>query len=425
MQRAERCRPDTSFTGRTGYIVYTRRWPVPWKETGPLEERKQFVLASRSHDVSHAALCASFGISRPTGYKWIARFKKRLRWEDLEDRSRRPHGHPDTTPARIERLVIARKRKHPTWGPRKLRTVLLASRPRVSWPSVSTIGAILKRAGLVEEIRRHFRRPPRTKPFTACRAANDTWCIDFKGQFRTADGRLCYPLTVMDAATRYLLACVAFTEPTLENVRRVVEELFKKYGLPKAIRSDNGEPFASMSTPAGLTRLSVGWAKLGIRLDRIDPGKPQQNGRHERMHRTLKLETCTPPRRSHGWQQRAFDRFRDIYNTQRPHEALGMKTPASLYKASTIPMPPLAMTPSYPFADCHVVRADGTIEWDRGRFFLSTVLAGELVGLYDFDDRYKQIVFTDLDLGLIDTKQLNLGLIRPRKNSRSPRNRDV
>jgi transposase InsO family protein len=293
------------------------------------------------------------------------------------------------------------------------------------WPAVSTIGAILKRSGMVKPRRKRLHAAPRTKPFSRCREPNDVWCVDFKGQFPTRDGRLCYPLTVMDAASRYLLACVALHHPTLENVRRIFVELFKKYGLPKAIRSDNGEPFASTSTAAGLTQLSAWWARLGICLERIDPGKPQQNGRHERMHLTLKEYACSPPRRSLGWQQRAFDQFRVHYNEVRPHQALELETPDRLYVPSPRRYPDCLPDLHYPMAEVHRVRPDGTIAFNQRRQFISTSLAGELIGLHSIDDRYMRVVFADVVLGLIDTRNDNVnpryGLIRPKPEHRGRR----
>jgi putative transposase len=288
---------------------------------------------------------------------------------------RRPRRSPRATPTKLVKLILSQRRQHPTWGPLPIRYLLQRHWPHVPWPSASTMGAILKRHGMVADRRRRH-RVTGTRPFAACREPNDAWCVDFKGQFPTGDGRLCHPLTVMDAATRYLLACVAFHAPTLENVRAAFAELFEEYGLPKAMRSDNGEPFASASAAAGLSQLSVWWTKLGIRLERIDPGKPQQNGRHERMHLTLKTDTCSPPRHSLGRQQRAFDRFRRIYNEVRPHQALELATPGSLYVPSPRRMPAVMQPLHFPFSDCHRVRADGTIRWRRRRFFISSTLAG-------------------------------------------------
>jgi transposase InsO family protein len=290
--------------------------------------------------------------------------------------------------------------------------------PQHDWPAASTIGAVLKRHGMVSARKRRHRVAPRTRPFSACRDPNDVWCVDFKGEFATSDGRTCYPLTVMDAASRYLLACVGFLEPNADNVRGVFVELFRKLGLPKAIRSDNGEPFASVSKAAGLTKLSAWWARLGIKLERIDPGEPQQNGRHERMHRTLKQATCSPPRSTLGWQQRAFDRFRREYNEVRPHQSLELETPARLYRRSPRRYPEVLPDLHYPFCDVHLVRPDGTILFNKRKQFISTSLAGEFIGLQSLDDRYVQVFFANVLLGFVDAQRAEHGLVRPKVHRR-------
>jgi len=370
---------------------------MPWRNTCSKEQRDRLLSEWVSRDVSRAALCELFGISRQTGYKWVRRYRKE---RSVEEHSRRPKTNPNTTPARLVKLILSQRKQFPLWGPVPIRKRLQTHWPHYDWPAVSTIGAILKRHGMVKARRTRYRVPPRTQPFSHCREPNDVWCVDFKGQFATGDGRLCYPLTVMDAASRYLLACVAFHHPTLENVRAVFVELFKKHGLPKAVRSDNGEPFASASAAAGLTQLSAWWARLGIQLERIDPGKPQQNGRHERMHLTLKQATCSPPKKSLWWQQRAFERFRT-------HD----------------PLPAL----HYPFADVHRVRPDGTIRLNQRRQFISTSLAGELIGLHTLDERYVQVLYADVVLGLIDRGNVNAkeGLIRPRVDLRKHRSTKI
>lgn len=369
--------------------------------------------------MSRAALCDLFGISRPTGYKWARRFSKSGKWSSLEERSRRPKRSPKATPAHLVKRILTMRKQHPTWGAIPIRKVLMTSYPNEPWPSASTVGAILKRNGLVTPRRRRYRAPPRTRPFSAIREPNDVWCVDFKGNFSMADGRTCYPLTVMDAASRFLLACVAFHKPTLENVQRVFTQLFRDFGMPKAIRSDNGEPFASVSKAAGLTKLSAWWARLGIRLERIDPGNPQQNGRHERMHLTLHTDTCSPPRSSLGWQQRAFDKFREIYNHKRPHQALDLATPGSRYVPSDRAFPKELPEPSYPFGETYVVRGDGTIRWRKRSFFISTSLAGQVVAVNTLDRRYQQVVFANIVLGLIDLEIPEYGLLRPKSDLRS------
>jgi transposase InsO family protein len=391
---------------------------MPWKEACQVDQRVRFILEWRGGEMSRTALCRLFGISRQTGYKWANRFQKSLKWKDAEDRSRRPHYSPRATPLKLERLIVSQRKQFPLMGPVPIRKRLQLLWPKIDWPAASTIGAILKRRGMVPVRQRRHRLPPRTRPFSACREPNDVWCIDFKGQFETRDGRLCYPLTIMDAASRFLLACVAFHSPTLDNVRTVVEDVFRSYGLPKAIRSDNGEPFVAVAAPAGLSQLSAWWAKLGIRLERIDPGKPQQNGRHERMHLTLKLATCNPPRSRLWHQQRAFDRFRQMYNHERPHQALELATPASLYQPSSRQLPESLPPMYYPFSDCYRVKADGSIRWNNGKLFVSTSLAGELIGINQLDSRYAQVAFANVLLGLIDCHYPQLGLIRPRDDLR-------
>lgn len=387
-----------------------------------MSQREQFVSEWRWQRMSRTALCAVFGISRQTGYKWAARFD-----EDgsVAERPRRPRSHPKTTPKKLVDRILSQKRQFPLWGPVPILARLTELWPNTAWPAASTIGAILKRHGFVKPRRVRARIAPRTRPFLACREANDVWCVDFKGQFKTRDGKLCYPLTVMDAASRFLLACVAMHEPSLQNVRKVFVALFEQYGLPKAIRSDNGEPFASVSTAAGLTKLSAWWARLGIRLERIDLGKPQQNGRHERMHLTLKQATCEPPRATLGWQQRAFDRFRAHYNEVRPHQALELNAPAALFVRSARRYPEVVPRLEYPFADVHRVARDGTIKLSLRRQFISTSLAGELVGLYVLDERYVQVVYANIVLGLIDMRNANanprMNLIRPRPDLRGTR----
>lgn len=400
---------------------------MPWRETCRMDQRMKFLAECGPYrTMPFTALCELFGITTQTGYKWLRRWKQD---RSVEEKSRRPNSHPATTSPRLVKLILSQKRQFPLWGPVPIRARLSTHWPHIAWPAVSTIGAILKRHGMVRARRFRRRVTTRTRPFSHCREPNDVWCVDFKGQFPTSDGKLCYPLTVMDAASRFLLAVVGFHHPTHDNVRAVFVELFRRYGLPKAIRSDNGEPFASTSTAAGFTELSAWWARLGIRLERIDPGKPQQNGRHERMHLTLKQATCSPPRSSLGWQQRAFDRFRLHYNEERPHQALGLATPHSIYVGSQRRYPEQLPALHYPLADVHRIRPDGTIQFRQRRQFISTSLAGELVGLYSLDERYVQVMFANVLLGYIDMRNNNVnprnGLVRPRPPHRRKRSTKV
>lgn len=388
-----------------------------------MEQRSEFLCEAVMKTTTFTALCRLYGITRETGYKWLRRWKTE---HSIEEKSRRPKSHPATTPPQVVQRILSQRRQFPLWGPIPLRKRLQTLWPEVDWPAASTIGDILKRHGLVKQRRKRPRVAPRTRPFSKCREANDVWCVDFKGHFKLGDGTTCYPLTVMDAASRYLLACVAFHQPTLANVRAVFAELFMKYGLPIALRSDNGEPFASTSAAAGLTQLSAWWARLGIVLERIDPGKPQQNGRHERMHRTLKEAACTPPKHSIGRQQRAFDKFKSEYNDVRPHQALDLKTPAQLYKPSLRRYVETLPELEYAMAEVHRVRSDGTIAFRKRRQFVSTSLIGELVGLYTLDERYVEVQYANLVLGLIDTRNNNAnpryGLVRrrPEHGNRRP-----
>ena len=373
---------------------------MPWKETSVMDEKVRFIAAVLSGDHSMTALCACFGISRETGHMWKRRYLE-LGIEGLVERSRAPLCHGRATSDGIVAPIVALRRERPSWGARKIRKVLSDRHPDVRWPAASTITDILRRAGLVTGRRRRRRAMPVEQPFQAVEAANDTWCIDFKGWFRTSDGERCDPLTVTDAYSRYLLASEIMPE-RIAPVRRAVDALFREHGLPLAIRSDNGAPFGS-SAAAGLTRLSVHWAKLGIRLEFITPGQPHQNGRHERMHRTLKQETAAPPAANKQEQQARFDAFRHDFNHNRPHEALGQQVPAAFYHSSPRTMPDQVPEPWYD-ADHAVrrVRQNGEIKWKGDMIFVSEALAGEPIGIRPLEDGHWLLRFADLNLGLID-----------------------
>ena len=265
---------------------------MPWKVSDVWDERVKFVAAALCGDGSHASVCEAFGVSRETGYKWIERYHAGG-WEALRDASRARHYQAHAMAPEVSAALVALRRSRPSWGPKKLRAYLERERPGLIWPAASTIGDLLRREGLIEARRRRRSALPSIQPFAEAAAPNDLWCIDFKGWFRTRDGERCDPLTVTDAVSRYLLTC-EIVSPTTAGVAPACERLFRERGLPVALRMDNGPPFAGVGA-GGLTRLSVGWVKLGIRLERIDPGCPQQNGRHERMHRTLKADTTRPP----------------------------------------------------------------------------------------------------------------------------------
>lgn len=375
-----------------------------------MKERSKFVLEwERRWDagegrVNVAELCREFGISRDTGHRWIRRFQAADRSLDaVVGRSSRPASMPTKVDEETEDLVVAARKAKPTYGPKKLRALIVERYPQLPVPSASTIGDILKRRGLSRRKRKRSRRyPMAVKPFADVVESNATWCVDFKGHFRTQDGRVCYPLTILDAHTRFLIRCEALLEPTGEAVRHVFDSAFQEYGLPKAIRSDNGPPFAS-SGAGGLTSLAVWWMRLGIRPERIAPGKPQQNGRQERFHRTLKAETASPPKAHLRAQQRAFDFFRREYNDDRPHEALGQRPPARFYEASRRKYPRKLTSPQrMPWHQYLRVTQRGYIVWDGKYVFLSAALAYEDVELQaSIDERSEHwdVYFHDVLLG--------------------------
>ena len=346
-------------------------------------------------------LCRQFGISRKTGYKRVNRFQS-YSWEGLGDRSRAPRRHPNKTPREVAEQLVAARQAHPTSGPKKLVAWLRAVEAEVVWPAPSTVGEVLDRAGLVRRRKRRRHAAPWSTPFAVADEPNDVWCIDFKGWFRTGDGARVDPLTLQDAASRYLLVCQYLPRPRGPQVRRVLERAFREYGLPWTIRSDNGPPFASVGL-GSLSPLAVWWVKLGIVPERIDPGHPEQNGRLERLHRTLKAETASPPRATARKQQRAFDAFRHIYNQERPHEALGQQPPEHRYYPSFRPYPTRVCSPDYELGvTVRRVRTNGQIKWKGDAIYLSQALKGEPVGLSQLDDRYWTIQFGPLAIGILD-----------------------
>lgn len=380
---------------------------MPWKETCRMDARVQFISRLLSGDEEMAAVCREYGISRKTGYKWLGRYRQDGA-AGLRERSHAPLCHGRSLDVAVVQAVLGLRERWPRWGARKLRVKLVELRPELAAPAASTIGEWLSRAGLVGPSRRHRRCPAYTRPFAAVTAANDVWCTDFKGWFRTGDGRRCDPLTLTDAHSRYLLRCQAVARPDEAHVRPVFEAAFREYGLPRAIRSDNGPPFASPGA-GGLSRLAIWWIKLGIGPERIVAGKPQQNGRHERFHRTLKEATAAPPAASLGVQQARFDDFRAEYNSERPHEALGQKTPMALYQASLRPYPERLEEPAYDAEHAvRRVRSNGQIKWAGEVIFVGEALIGEPVGVSETASGDWLVRFANIDLGYIDLARRRL-----------------
>jgi len=387
-----------------------------------MDEKLAFITACLRGELSMTAICEQFGISRDTGYRLLQRYRAEG-IGGLEPRSRAPRRHGLAMAETVAEAIMTLRRERPYWGPKKLRAVLLRRAPQQVWPAPSTIGDLLRREGLSQPRRRRRRALPLTQPFLPILQPNDLWCIDFKGWFRTADGQRCDPLTVTDADSRFLIECRIVPE-TIEAVQPVVDRAFRELGLPRAIRSDNGTPFASSTSVAGLTRLSVHWRKLGIRLERIDPGAPQQNGRHERMHGTLKTETSHPPAANPAEQQARFDRFRNDFNDNRPHEALGQVPPTSRYRPSPRPYPSRIEEPWYDAEHAvRRVRSNGEIKWGGDFLFLSEALIGELVGIAETQAGDWIVRFADLDLAVIDrhTKKLRRIMAgRPARHNAKP-----
>lgn len=375
---------------------------MPWRECSAMDQKMRFVCDCLAAEASMTVLCERYGISRQTGYVWLGRYRSEGP-SGLEERSRAPLRHGRAMPAALAvRIVAARKRK-PYWGPRKLLAVLSEEDPACSWPSASAVSDLLRREGLSQPRRKRRRPLEAERPFEQIIGPNDGWCIDFKGWFRTGDGHRCDPLTVSDAYSRYLLG-LQIVDPVSAAVEARMDRLFKEHGLPRAIRSDNGPPFASAGA-GGLTRLSARWVKMGIGLERIEPGKPQQNGRHERMHGTLKREACSPPRATRSGQQRRFNAFRQEYNHERPHEALGQIPPARIYSCSPRPFPAKLEDPEYDAQEqVRRVRCNGEIKWKGSTLFVSQALIGEAVAISEHEDDHWIVRFADIPLLLIDRR---------------------
>jgi putative transposase len=372
---------------------------MPWKECHVVDERLRFV-ARLLEGEPMTALCGEFGISRKTGYKIYDRYKA-CGLQGLTDRSRRSLRHANQLPLTVEKLIVGLKKRYPHWGAPKIRERLRPQCSPLRCPAISTVHAVLDRHGLVRK-RRH-RRPRLTgTPLSRATQPNALWCADYKGHFKLADGRYCYPLTISDFATRYLLSCEALETTRLPLTVAIFERIFRDFGLPEAIRTDNGLPFASAHALYGLSTLSVWWLRLGIRLERIAPGHPEQNGRHERMHLTLKTEATRPAAANVLQQQARFDDFLERYNGERPHQALDMKVPAELYQPSPRPYQGLEEL-DYPLHDFAItVTHCGRICFKTRKINLSHVFAGQRVGIRQVDDHVWLVSFMHYDLGYFD-----------------------
>jgi len=375
---------------------------MPWRECNRMNERLRFVARLLDGE-KMAVVCRDFGISRKTGYKLFHRYQDEG-LSGLEDRPRSPYRHPNRLPFQVEKAILSVKREHPSWGAPKIRDKLIKGYPMIRPPASSTIHAVLDRHGLVTR-RKRRRHKARGTALSQARAPNALWCADFKGQFRLGNRRYCYPLTITDQRSRYLLACEGLESTQETGVFPVFERTFKEFGLPGAIRSDNGVPFSSPHALFGLSRLSVWWLRLGITIERITPGHPQQNGRHERMHLTLKKEATKPPAYNFLQQQERFDRFSGVYNNDRPHQALQGMYPAEVYTPSAREYVP-PQVPDYPFHERTIlVTQCGRICIGRRKINLSTVFAGQYVGIREVADQIWLVSFMEYDLGFFDQEE--------------------
>jgi len=382
---------------------------MPWKECNVVEERLRFIARLLDGE-KMAGLCREFGISRKTGYKIYNRYKD-CGIDGLTDRSRRPYRQASQLPMQIEKLIVGLKKEYPHWGAPKIREKLRRLYPDMHCPAISTVHAVLDRHGLVKRRRRRRNK--------ACGTAlahvtnpNELWCADYKGEFMLADRRYCYPLTITDYASRYLITCDALSTTKEVYAFSVFERAFKDFGLPNTIRTDNGVPFSSPNALYGLSKLSVWWLRLGIHIERIKPGHPEQNGRHERMHLTLKKEATKPAAENFLAQQARFDTFIEYYNTERPHQALNMKMPAELYKKSPTPYKGLEDL-DYPFHDrAALVTNCGRICFKRRKINVSTVFAGQLLGVKQVTNSVWLVSFMNYDLGYFDAETVRLEPIK-------------
>jgi len=374
---------------------------MPWKMERPMDQKVKLIADWLDENYSITDLSKRYGVSRKTIYKWLERYKEEG-IGGLEEKSRASHTHPNKTENNIVNQIIEYKLKHKTWGPKKIVINLKRIYPEEIWPSVSTTGDLLKKNDLVNEKKVRKRVHQYQDHFVDCTKPNDVWSADYKGQFYTKDKKVCYPLTVTDNYSRFLIACDALEGPRYIETRACFERIFREYGLPQAIRTDNGIPFSGLAV-GGLSRLAIWWIQLGIIPERIIPGKPQQNGRHERMHRTLKDAALNPVGINLADQQNKFDFFRIEYNTERPHESLEMKRPNELFVRSNRSYPDLTKPVEYP-DDFQVrnVKPSGEISFGSNTYYISELLSGDIVGLKEVSDGLWQMNYSFHKLGYID-----------------------
>lgn len=381
---------------------------MPWRETSPMEQRLEFVREFETGFFTMTELAVQYGISRKTGYKWLERYEADGA-VGLRDHSRRPHQSPHATDPELIEALLAVRRRHPRWGAKKLLAVAGRRDPDAAWPSRTTVCTVLKQRGCVPSRRRPARSPHApASPLPPITAVNQVWTTDFKGEFRTGDGVYCYPLTLRDGFSRFVLRCDGLLGRTGEATRQRFARAFAEYGLPDRIRSDNGGPFASPGL-RGLSSLSVWWIRLGIIPERIAPGHPEQNGSHEQFHRVLKAETTRPPAPNCAAQQQRFRRFVREYNEERPHEALNDQPPAMSYTPSRRPLPTRVPPVDYPgHMDVRLVSSNGCISWKSAPLFVATPLAGEHVAFEEIDDGLWTVHFATVALARYDERSRSL-----------------
>lgn len=381
---------------------------MPWKELNIVILRRQFIQEYLDQVYpSFSYLCTSYGISAKTGYKWLNRFLSGG-FNNLEDKSRAPHTVPHRTPDEICDLIIKTKLAHINWGPKKVLDNIKKHHPTLILPADSTAGEILKREGLVKKRKKRHHVSADEQAFGDCLKSNEVWGVDYKGQFKLGNGKWCYPLTMSDIHSRYLLECQSLESTVCIDAKDSMEHTFREYGLPDKIRSDNGSPFSSIAF-GGISKLSKWWIQLGIRPQRIKPGHPQQNGRHERMHKTLKQETTKPPAYNERLQQEKFNHFKTEYNHERSHEALQRRCPDDVYEPSKISYPEKLPEIVYDEGcETRKVKRGGEIKWRGHHIYISQVLSHDRISLKEIDNDLWEICYGFYKLGELDARRVQL-----------------